>query len=600
MARNAKLVAFMRQLMQANVQPMARARKHLVCVSRTPYYHVMSRCVRRAFLCGVDRYSGKSYEHRRAWIEDRLRVLSSLFSIDLCAYAIMSNHYHLVVRLNPAETQDWSDDEVLNRWTSLFRGPLLVQRRREGEPLSAVELDTLRAIANVYRRRLGCLSWFMKCLNEPIARKANVEDRCTGHFWEARFQSQPLCSEQALLTAMAYVDLNPVRAKIARTPEQSEYTSIRARISGHYCHSTLAESVSPAYLDRHILARNAKLVAFMRQLMQANVQPMARARKHLVCVSRTPYYHVMSRCVRRAFLCGVDRYSGKSYEHRRAWIEDRLRVLSSLFSIDLCAYAIMSNHYHLVVRLNPAETQDWSDDEVLNRWTSLFRGPLLVQRRREGEPLSAVELDTLRAIANVYRRRLGCLSWFMKCLNEPIARKANVEDRCTGHFWEARFQSQPLCSEQALLTAMAYVDLNPVRAKIARTPEQSEYTSIRARISEHCCQSTLAESVSRMLKRRELQHFEVPVRPLMPFADALPIDTGHGQQRQTLPMDELDYLKLVDASGRIAVHGKRGRIDPGLQPVLERLALTVDQWIEASTAFQKHYRNGGVRLKQPA
>ena len=114
---------------------MPRARKHLVCLSDTPYYHVYSRCVRRAFLCGVDRETGRSYEHRRAWLEDRVRVLASLFSIDLCAYAVMSNHYHLVVKLNPTEPDAWSDDEVLRRWTSLFRGPLLVQRYRAGVSL---------------------------------------------------------------------------------------------------------------------------------------------------------------------------------------------------------------------------------------------------------------------------------------------------------------------------------------------------------------------------------------------------------------------------------------------------------------------------------
>ena len=100
---------------------MPRARKHLVCVADTPYYHVTSRCVRRAFLCGVDRYSGRSYEHRRAWVEDRIRILSSIFSVSIYAYAVMSNHYHLVVRLNPEEASTWSDSEVLDRWTALFR-----------------------------------------------------------------------------------------------------------------------------------------------------------------------------------------------------------------------------------------------------------------------------------------------------------------------------------------------------------------------------------------------------------------------------------------------------------------------------------------------
>lgn len=325
---------------------------------------------------------------------------------------------------------------------------------------------------------------------------------------------------------------------------------------------------------------------------------MPRARKHLVCLDSTPYYHVTSRCVRRAFLCGIDPYSGKSYEHRRDWIEDRVRVLASLFSIELCAYAVMSNHYHLVVRLNPGETEAWSDDEVLARWTALFRGPLLVQRYRAGESLTGAESDTVISITAAYRRRLASLSWFMKCLNEPIARQANAEDGCKGHFWEARFHSQPLCSERALLTAMAYVDLNPVRAGIATTPERSDYTSIQVRIRGDGQHANVAGSGARLLERGELHNLPVAVRPLLAFAgheangDALP--------GSCLPMQQADYLQLLDATGRLVVHGKRGRIDPYLAPVLQRLGLTTDQWFTASTTFRASYRNGDLRLTRSA
>ena len=327
---------------------------------------------------------------------------------------------------------------------------------------------------------------------------------------------------------------------------------------------------------------------------------MPRARKHLVCLSDTPYYHVYSRCVRRAFLCGNDPFSDKSYEHRRTWIEDRLRVLSSLFSIQLCAYAVMSNHYHLVVKINPGESNGWSDDEVLQRWTALFRGPLLVQRYRSGESLSTAERDTVRAIAAVYRDRLGSLSWFMKCLNEPIARQANAEDGCTGHFWEARFQSQPLCTDKALLTAMAYVDLNPIRAKLAETPEHSEYTSIRARLRGDYRRKTQSGSVLRMLERGELHHFDTPIRPLLGFSDSAEPIAGIRQAADTLPIREQDYLQLVDTTGRLVARGKRGRIDPSLASILARLGLSLPQWTEASTAFRQHYRNGNLRLSQTA
>lgn len=323
---------------------------------------------------------------------------------------------------------------------------------------------------------------------------------------------------------------------------------------------------------------------------------MTRARKHLVCLDETPYYHVTSRCVRRAFLCGIDSQTGQSYEHRRAWIEDRIRVLSSLFSIELCAYAIMSNHYHLVVRINPDEPAGWSDDEVLGRWTALFRGPILVQRYLAGDPLATAELDMVSAVAALYRARLGSLSWFMKCLNEPIARKANAEDSCSGHFWEARFHSQPLRSETALLAAMAYVDLNPVRANIAGTPEDSEYTSIKSRLTADFPQAVL-RSASNLLECCEINHFHVPPRPLVPFSDySQPDVTG----AVTLPMQALEYVKLVEASGRLRVHGKRGRIDPALESVLTRLGFSADEWLSASTAYSLHYRRGELQLTRAA
>ena len=91
---------------------MTRPRKALISLAETPYYHITSRCVRRAFLCGVDHYSGRNYEHRRQWVVDRIRLLSSLFAIDICAYAVMSNHYHLVVKINAQASDEWSDREV--------------------------------------------------------------------------------------------------------------------------------------------------------------------------------------------------------------------------------------------------------------------------------------------------------------------------------------------------------------------------------------------------------------------------------------------------------------------------------------------------------
>ncbi|MCP3669135.1 MAG: transposase, partial [Gammaproteobacteria bacterium] len=202
---------------------MTRPRKELISLADTPYYHITSRCVRRAFLCGMDHYSGRNYEHRRQWVVDRIRLLSSLFAIDVCAFAVLHNHLHVVLKLCPDQFDDLTDDEIMDRWCSLFNGPLLVQRYRDGETLSAPESATVADTVKVWREKLSNISWFMRCLSQPIARQANLEDQCTGKFWESRFKSQALKTEEALLSCMAYVDLNPIRAEMADTPETSKY-----------------------------------------------------------------------------------------------------------------------------------------------------------------------------------------------------------------------------------------------------------------------------------------------------------------------------------------------------------------------------------------
>ncbi|MCA0949658.1 transposase, partial [Shewanella chilikensis] len=209
---------------------MPRPRRTQISLEDTTYYHCCSRVVRRAFLCGDDAYSGKNYDHRRGWVESLLFELEAVFAIDVAAFAIMSNHLHLVLHIDIETANRWTDREVLEQWHKLFKGDDLTQKFTQGELIEAYEVPRLKRTIAIYRSRLCDISWFMRCLNEPIARQANQEDNCTGRFWEGRFKSQALLDEAAVLTCMAYVDLNPIRAKMADTPEQSEHTSIRLRI----------------------------------------------------------------------------------------------------------------------------------------------------------------------------------------------------------------------------------------------------------------------------------------------------------------------------------------------------------------------------------
>jgi hypothetical protein len=214
---------------------MTMARKSLVDSSVTSYYHCISQCVRRAFLCG------EGCEHRKQWVEDRLRELAGIFAIDVCAYSVLDNHLHVVLRLNDDIARAWSDEEVVRRWGRLF--PPRGKDRQPLEVTTAWVQDRLQDTAWVAetRERLNSLGWFMKCLKEPLARMANREDQCSGTFWEARFKSIAILDEEALLTTLAYVDLNPLAAGTAGTPEASPHTSVKARVENCRKRGVLSE-----------------------------------------------------------------------------------------------------------------------------------------------------------------------------------------------------------------------------------------------------------------------------------------------------------------------------------------------------------------------
>ena len=284
---------------------------------------------------------------------------------------------------------------------------------------------------------------------------------------------------------------------------------------------------------------------------------MTTARKNLIDPASTPYYHCMARCVRRAFLCGKDDFSGKNYEHRRQWVVERLKELTEVFAIELCAYAVMSNHYHVVLHINREQGESWSTREVLGRWTKLFSGHLLVQRFLASDALGKAELQRVEEFAEEYRCRLLDISWFMRCLNEYLAREANKEDGCKGRFWEGRYKSQALLDEAALLTCIAYVDLNPIRAKMAKTPETSDYTSVQER-TEQACNNT---------GRKQVTH-------LKPFR-------SQGQNpEQAIPFALSSYLELVDWTGLIVRQDKKGSIPADTPPILERLSIDPDEWLK--------------------
>jgi REP element-mobilizing transposase RayT len=283
---------------------------------------------------------------------------------------------------------------------------------------------------------------------------------------------------------------------------------------------------------------------------------MTRARETLIDLNRTSYYHCISRCVRRAFLCGEDHLTGQNYEHRKAWVTERLDYLAKTFAIDICSYAVMSNHYHVVLRVDVDKANQWSKANVVRRWDRVCKVPDFVSKYLKGEASEGVRVMA-QDLIDTWRERLTDISWFMRFLNEHLAREANKEDNCKGRFWEGRFKSQALLDEAAVLTAMAYVDLNPIRADRAKTPEQSDFTSIKQRIRQ---------------KQNKPQENTVKLLPLK--------RTKTPTHKHGFSFSEQDYFELVDTTGRIIREDKRGYIPNNIPPILERLNLNPEGFIQ--------------------
>lgn len=263
------------------------------------------------------------------------------------------------------------------------------------------------------------------------------------------------------------------------------------------------------------------------------------------------FYHCMSRCVRRAWLCGEDPVTGRSFDHRRGWIEQRLLALADSFAVGLYAWAVMSNHTHVVLRIDPRLPETWTDEDVARRWARL-------DRRLETVPESQVEQRVQRLLAQPgriveLRARLGSLSWFMRFLNECIAREANAEDHCTGRFWEGRFKCQALLDDAALTACMAYVDLNPLRAGIADELADSDYTTIQRRLRSLADDPTAGDA------------------PLEPMAGV------RGPAASCLTVRA--YIDLVDCTGRITRPDKRGTISGAAVRALGAIRGSPDWWV---------------------
>jgi len=299
---------------------------------------------------------------------------------------------------------------------------------------------------------------------------------------------------------------------------------------------------------------------------------MTIARREIVDLDVTRYYHCISRCVRRALLCG------EGYEHRKEWIEERLELLAQEFAVAVCGFSVMDNHLHVLVRIDPGVAKAWSDEEVVRRWLAVYPprsldldDPKLVQVWVDHE------LQNTERVAE-YRSRLQDMGWLMKALKEPLARMANKEDDCKGTFWEGRYKSIAILDEEALLATCAYIDLNPVAAGIATTPESSQHTSIRQRVRHarrkrklKALKAAARGSVagSQAAGDLELSHWLCPVEDLRA--------KGLNREGMLAGFSLGSYLLLVDYTGRLCRAGK-ARMSQELAGIFERLGTSAEFW----------------------
>ena len=356
---------------------------------------------------------------------------------------------------------------------------------------------------------------------------------------------------------------------------------------------------------------------------------MARlARVEVFAADEIAIVHVMNRTVRRCFLLGDDPFSGKNFDHRKVWLDDQLIHQARHFGIDLLCQAILSNHFHLILRSRPDVVAEWDDSEVARRWLMLC--PERRDKNGKPEEPSEFELNHIskdKAKLKVIRSRLSDISWWMRLLSQNIAQRANKEDLEVGKFWQARYRAVRLLDETAILACAAYVDLNPIRAALADTIEDSDFTSAQRRChdvqsrhaavskcsqrEQHSSKAEVAVAVervgcdsdeglqsrvgdtdnigakasvqrgSRYLAPVELQGGSSTTGPCVHKRGARCSNKGF------LPMSTADYLSLLDWTARQTRSGKRGSTPTHLAPVFDRLGITAEIWCRLVKDFGK-------------
>ena len=336
---------------------------------------------------------------------------------------------------------------------------------------------------------------------------------------------------------------------------------------------------------------------------------MARlARVEVFAADEVAIVHVMNRTVRRCFLLGYDPVSGRNHDHRKVWIDEQLVHQAKHFGIDLLCQAIMANHLHLVLRSRPDVVQEWNSEEVARRWLMLCP-----ERRDENRrPLTPTEFEINRLVNNkeklaAVRSRLSDVSWWMRLLCQNIAQRANREDGEVGKFWQARYRAVRLLDEIAILSCAAYVDLNPIRAAMAQTIANSDFTSAQKRSMDLTAESqrelqpdsTGSDGPSGFTHAAGMNDHRAAVNPGL-SQHLAPVELkerdGHPgpdanrdgvrcSNKGFLPISTARYLSLLEWTVRQQRAKETGRKPKQIRRLFKRLGISATAWNELVRNF---------------
>ncbi len=316
---------------------------------------------------------------------------------------------------------------------------------------------------------------------------------------------------------------------------------------------------------------------------------MARlSRAEVIDPNEINVVHVIHRTVRRCFLLGYDRESGKNFDHRKDWIENLLARFAAQFGIDLLCYSILSNHYHLILRTRPDVVATWNDTEVARRWLTICP-----PRKVNGQPAAPTEaeLNSIRCCPTKLteiRQRLSSVSWWMRLLGQRTAQQANREEGEAGRFWQDRYRAIRLIDEESLVACAAYVDLNPIRAAVAETLETSNHSSVQRRIV--ALQQVSNENASSTQPRRDAFLANLFLDETDGAAGSITSASGlRCSDKGFLPLRINSYLELLDWTARRIAAGKQGTTPAEMPPILQRLGLEASNWHELVCSFEQNF-----------